>query len=112
MLSVSAGYNTLRGLPSICRFGAVIFVLHFCLRFPVGEKIASHHGDVKQSHICQVATDTCIVQAAAPAHRPRIASLIQRYSFDGTPSSSAAAYSQAHQQVWPLSRRTPVWHFN
>ena len=101
VLPVSAGYNALMGLPSICRFGAIISVPHFCLRFPVGNKIASHHGDVKQSHTCQVATETGIAQPAAPEHQPRIASLIERYSFDGQPSTSAAAYSRYHPQVWP-----------
>ena len=112
VLPVSAGYNALMGLSSICRFGAIISVPHFCLRFPVGNKIASHHGNVKQSHTCQVATETGIAQPAAPEHQPRIASLIERYSLDGTPSSSVAARSQARPQVWPLSRRTPVQHSN
>ena len=47
VLPVSAGYNALMGLPSICRIGAVISVPRFCLRFPVGEKVASHQGEVK-----------------------------------------------------------------
>ena len=32
VLPMSAGYNALMGLPSICRFGAVISIPHFCLR--------------------------------------------------------------------------------
>ena len=70
VLHVSAGYNALMGLPSICRFEAVISVPHFCLWFPVGERIATHHGDVKQSHTCQVATDTGIAQPVALEHQP------------------------------------------
>ena len=106
VLPVSAGYNTLMGLPSICRFGAVISVPHFCLRFPVGERIASHHGDVKQSHTCQVATNTGIAQPAAPEHQPRIASLIERYSFDGQPSANAAPYSRLDS--WVHASFSPV----
>ena len=91
VLPVSAGYNALMGLPFICRFGAVIFVPHFCLRFPVGDQVSSHHGDVKQSHTCQVSTDTGIARPAAPVHQPRIASLIECYSFVGALTSERAA---------------------
>ena len=107
VLPISAGYNALMGLPFICRFGAVISVPHFCLRFPVGDRVASHHGDVKQSHTCQVSTDTGIAQPAAPAHQPRIASLIERYSFVGALTPGMGYRTTALRAVRTTRRPRP-----